>query len=185
MNTTKKYNVIQFCLLRWREIAVTFYGALLIGLWLFVAHNKLMDFDEHLKAMLRQPFARPLAIVLAYIVPVSELLAALLIGYQRTRLIGLGLSSVMMIVFTIYVGTAIIHMWSERLPCSCGLIVQIGWKDHFVLNSFLTLISIWAFLLQYWIKRFPIRSGLLHQSHQVTYRDTMPEVYCFHAPQKE
>ncbi|MGJ1315785.1 MauE/DoxX family redox-associated membrane protein, partial [Sphingobacterium multivorum] len=139
--------VIRFCLVHWKEIAVTFYGSLMMGLWIFVAYNKIKGFEQNMEGMLRQPIPRSFAIFLAYAVPSSELIASLLIGYKRTRLLGLGFSALLMIVFTIYVGLAILHVWSDKLPCSCGLVIQIGWKEHFVFNAFLMLISCWAFLL--------------------------------------
>jgi len=142
---------IRFCLVHWKEIAVTFYGSLMIGLWIFVAYNKLTGFDQNMEGMLRQPFPRPFALFLAYAIPGSELIAALLIGYHRTRLFGLGLSALLMMAFTVYVGLAILHVWSDKLRCNCGLIIQIGWKKHFVFNVFLLLISSWAFVLQWWI----------------------------------
>lgn len=156
-----------FCLVHWKEIAVTFYGSLMIGLWLFVAHNKIMDFDQNMEGMLRQPFPRSMAIFLAYAVPSSELIAAVLIGYHRTRLIGLGFSVLLMTTFTAYVGLAILHVWSDKLPCNCGLIIQIGWKKHFVFNVFLLLISSWAFLLQWWI----LKSKLHNEKENNIYRN--------------
>lgn len=143
--------VLSFCLYHWKEIAVTFYGSLMMGLWLFVAYNKITGFDQNIEGMLRQPFPRPFAVFLAYSIPGSELIAALLIGYHRTRLFGLGLSALLMTAFTAYVGLAILQVWSDKLPCNCGLIIQIGWKKHFVFNIFLLLISSWAFVLQRWI----------------------------------
>ncbi|WP_228280161.1 DoxX family protein [Sphingobacterium paramultivorum] len=144
-------SLARFCLVHWKEIAVTFYGSFMMGLWIFVAYNKITGFDQNMEGMLRQPFPRPFAMFLAYAIPGSELTAALLIGYHRTRLFGLGLSALLMMAFTVYVGLAILHVWSDKLPCNCGLIIQIGWKKHFVFNVFLLLISSWAFVLQWWI----------------------------------
>ncbi|VTR49340.1 MauE/DoxX family redox-associated membrane protein [Sphingobacterium thalpophilum] len=151
--------VIRFCLIHWREIQLTIYGGLIMGLWLFVSYNKISDFQGNMDAMLRQPIPRLFAQVLAFLVPMSEVIAALLIGIKRTRLIGFGFSSLLMIIFTLYVGLALLHVWSEELPCSCGLIIQISWKAHFILNLYLTLICLWCFLLEFWVKRKEIISG--------------------------
>lgn len=147
---------LHFSLIHWKEIALAFYGAIMMGLWLFVAQNKLLNFDQNIAGMLRQPFPESLAVYLAYTVPISEIIAALLIGYKRTRLIGFGFSSLLMIAFTGYVGLAILHVWSDSLPCNCGLLIQISWRKHFILNLFLTLISCWAFILQWWIWKVSI-----------------------------
>jgi hypothetical protein len=156
---------LHFCLLHWKEIALNIYGAIMMALCLFVAQNKLLNFDQNLEGMLRQPFSKPMAIFLAYAVPGSELFAGLLIAYRRTRLIGLGFCSLLMIAFTIYVGTAILYLWSDSLPCNCGLILQIGWKQHFMLNLFLTLISCWAFVLQWWT----LKTGNTDQGKTIKY----------------
>lgn len=159
--------VLFFCLSHWKEIAVTFYGSLMMGLWIFVAYNKIAGFEQNMEGMLRQPFPRSFSVFLAYAVPSIELIAALLIGYKPTRLIGLGLSALLMMAFTAYVGLAILHVWSDKLPCNCGLIIQIGWKKHFVFNVFLLLISSWAFVLQWWI----LKSKLHVENENNIYRN--------------
>ena len=188
--------VIRFCLVHWKEIAVTFYGSLMMGLWIFVAYNKITDFKQNMEGMLRQPFPRPFAVFLAYAIPGSELIAALLIGYSRTRLIGLGFSALLMAAFTAYVGLAILHVWSDKLPCNCGLIIQIGWKKHFVFNVFLLLISSWAFLLQWWIlkSKLHINKGNNIDRYKITdsiplmrnrKRETLHRLKCKHTHTKE
>ncbi|KKO92449.1 hypothetical protein AAW12_04930 [Sphingobacterium sp. Ag1] len=151
--------VVRFCLVHWRDITLTFYGSFMMGLWIFVAYNKFSDFNGNMDAMLRQPLPRPLAIVLAYLIPTSEILAAVLIGIKSTRLIGFILSSLMMLAFTGYVGLALLHVWSDELPCSCGLIIQIGWKSHFILNIYLTIICIWPYILARCIQKRPTIHG--------------------------
>ncbi|WP_426792318.1 DoxX family protein [Sphingobacterium sp. WOUb80] len=186
----------RFCLVHWKEIAVTFYGSLMMGLWLFVAYNKIVGFEQNMEGMLRQPFPRPFAVFLAYAVPASELTAALLIGYSRTRLIGLGFSALLMTAFTAYVGLAILHVWSDKLPCNCGLIIQIGWIKHFVFNVFLLLISSWAFLLQWWISKskLHIDNGNNKDRYKITRsipivrnqkRETLHKLKCSHTHRKE
>lgn len=188
--------VLSFCLYHWKEIAVTFYGSLMMGLWIFVAYNKIAGFEQNMEGMLRQPFPRSFAVFLAYAVPASELTAALLIGYSRTRLNGLGLSALLMMAFTAYVGLAILHVWSDKLPCNCGLIVQIGWKKHFVFNVFLLLISSWAFLLQWWISKstLHIDKGNNKDRYKITRsipkwrnrkRETPHKLKCKHTHTKE
>lgn len=157
--------VVHFCLTHWRDIAVTFYGSFMMGLWIFVAYNKFSDFSGNMDAMLRQPLPRPLAIVLAYLIPTSEIMAAVLIGIKSTRLIGLVLSSLMMLAFTGYVGLALLHVWSDELPCSCGLIIQISWKSHFILNIYLTLICVWSSIIERWIRLRPV----VHDNYSIPY----------------
>lgn len=165
---------LRFCLLHWKEVAVTFYGSLMIGLWLFVAYNKITDFDQNMEGMLRQPFPERLAVFLAYAVPGSELIAALLIGYHRTRLVGLAFSALLMTVFTAYVGLAILHVWSDQLPCNCGLIIPIGWRDHFVFNVFLLLISCWGFVLQWWILKSKFNPNSNHKTYRYKITQSIP-----------
>ncbi|MDR2273214.1 MAG: DoxX family protein [Sphingobacterium sp.] len=166
--------LVRFCLVHWKEIAVIFYGSLMMGIWLFVAYNKIINFEQHMEGMLRQPFSKPVAIFLAYAVPSCELIAALLIGYKPTRLLGLGFSALLMTAFTAYVGLAILHVWSDKLPCNCGLIIQIGWKKHFVFNVFLLLISSWAFVLQRWVSKSVVTTDVNNKTYRYSSIQSVP-----------
>lgn len=138
---------IKIVLSNWKEVSVIVISILLMILWIPVVFNKIVNFTENKASMLRQPLPHALAITLTYAVPVLELLTSILLCINSTRRLGLLFSAVLMSIFTGYVGLAVLHVWSDNLPCSCGLIAPISWKLHFWLNLEFMLLSIAGYLL--------------------------------------
>ncbi len=122
---------IKVVLSNWKEISVIVISILLMILWIPVVFNKIVNFTENKASMLRQPLPHTLAITLTYAVPVLELVTSILLCINSTRRLGLFFSAILMSIFTGYVGLAVLHVWSDNLPCSCGLIAPISWKLHF------------------------------------------------------
>ena len=78
--------------------------------------------------------------VLAYTVVALEGITVLLLFYHRLRLTGLWLSLGLMLSFITYI--AYMFLYSSSLPCSCGgIIAQLSWKDHLLLNIFLSSLA--------------------------------------------
>ncbi len=120
---------------------------LLILLFTYTAVSKWLNMEAHLYAMRNQPFSRPLNNFLAYSIPVVEIITVILLLMQRTRLMGLLVAFILMLLFTGYVGMVLLHVFG-RIPCSCGgVLEQLGWKEHLVFNLFFLLISITAIRL--------------------------------------
>lgn len=91
--------------------------------------------EAHLYAMRNQPFSRPVNNLLAYVLPVVEMGAVILLVIHRTRLTGLFLS-LLMLLFTGYVAVVLLNVFG-RIPCSCGGVIELlGWKAHLVFNIF-------------------------------------------------
>ncbi|UIR57336.1 hypothetical protein LZQ00_05840 [Sphingobacterium sp. SRCM116780] len=120
----------------------------LMLLWIPISLDKFNNFELFKSALLQQPFPDELGKVLAYLLPTLELGTGLLLLYPKTRIWGLGLSAVLMVAFTTYVGLALLQVW-KNLPCGCGLVFQhIGWTAHFWLNLFFLTISSVSYLLE-------------------------------------
>jgi putative oxidoreductase len=119
---------------------------LLILLFVYTATSKLIDLKEFEKQLGKQHIYPSLATVLLWAIPVSEILTALLLAFKKTKLMGLCCSLFMLILFTAYIGLALIGFYKE-VPCSCGgVLKQISWKVHFWFNIFflfITSIGIW------------------------------------------
>lgn len=112
---------------------------LLIILFTYAAASKLIDVDRFRSQLYLQPFAHGLADVLLYILPAGELTLAGLLCFNRTRFIGLLLSTLLMAAFTAYISLILLHFWG-KVPCSCGGILEnMSWPVHLAFN--------WAFLL--------------------------------------
>lgn len=120
---------------------------LLVLLFTYTALSKWLNMEAHLYAMRNQPFSRPVNNLLAYVLPVVEIITVVLLLMHRTRLAGLFLSFVLMALFTGYVGVVLLNVFG-RIPCSCGgVLEQLGWKEHLVFNLFFLFISITAIRL--------------------------------------
>lgn len=77
---------------------------------------------------------------LVWLIPAAELLLSLLLIIPATRLLGFYGSSILMALFTVYVGLVVGGFFKYE-PCSCGGVIRsMGFETHFLFNlCFLTL----------------------------------------------
>lgn len=109
-------------------------ASFLIFLWIYTGLDKLIDFDQSRKAFHNQTLSGELAEILTYMVPVVELLLALLLLFSVTRWWGYLGSILVLTVFATYVGLIWVGAF-PRVPCNCaGILESLGWAEHFVLN---------------------------------------------------
>lgn len=123
-------------------------STLLILLWTYTGLDKLIRFPESRKAFHNQTFPADLAEILAYAIPISELLLACLLLFSLTRWWGYLSSLLLLTVFTTYVGLIWVGAF-PRVPCNCaGLLESLGWAEHFWLNLGLIGLSIWGMRIE-------------------------------------
>lgn len=109
---------------------------LLVVLWCYTATSKLMTFTEFKRQLIAQHFSPDFTSALLWLVPLTELIAAFTLLFTKTRLFGLLLSLILMVLFTGYVGLTLMGYFDQR-PCSCGgVLQQLGWTAHFWFNLF-------------------------------------------------
>ena len=119
----------------------TLLTLLLLALWIPVTLDKMINFRVFSTGILQQPFNNSLARVLVYTLPVLETLTVILLLLPPLRKWGFALSTVLMLIFTAYIGVALAGAW-EHLPCGCGSVISgLSWKQHFFFNLFFLLIS--------------------------------------------
>jgi putative oxidoreductase len=130
------------------ETAVIIFSIILILFWFVAAGLKLYDFGEWKQEMYNQIFSRTYSNTLLYAVPAIEVITAGLITYSATRLAGIILSFFLILAFTIYVGLALLEVYS-RSPCNCaGLLGQnSSWGANFILNLFVTGVALAGMIL--------------------------------------
>ncbi|MBD1426071.1 MauE/DoxX family redox-associated membrane protein [Sphingobacterium arenae] len=127
---------------------ITLISIALLLLWIPVSLDKLLHFETFKAGILRQPFSDTLGQVLIYLLLPLEILVVGLIVSSRFRLLGFGLSSLLMAAFTGYIGIALLDAW-EKLPCGCGSVISgMSWMQHFWFNLFFLALSIWGYYLQ-------------------------------------
>ena len=119
-------------------------STVLILLWTYTGLDKLIRFEESRKAFHNQTFPGELAEVLAYVIPITELLIALLLLFSITRWWGYLGSILLLSVFTTYVGLIWVGAF-PRVPCNCaGILESLGWAEHFVLNLGFIGVTVWG-----------------------------------------
>lgn len=122
---------------------------LLLLLWIPVALDKIIDFSSFKSGILRQPISKEIAYIAIYTLPILETGTIFLLLINRYRQLGFLLSSLLMAIFTFYVGLALIGTW-EKLPCGCGSVISgLSWSEHFWFNFTFLLISIIGMLLSF------------------------------------
>lgn len=105
-----------------------------VCLLLYTGINKLLDQNMFIEQLSLNPLMYPIAERVAWMLPVSEFIIAIILFLPRTRKLGLVAALLMMIGFTAYV--IYIISYNETLPCSCGGMLDfLSWPQHLVFNS--------------------------------------------------
>ncbi|MBN9384405.1 MAG: hypothetical protein J0H74_26870 [Chitinophagaceae bacterium] len=113
----------------------------LVFLFVYTATSKLFRLNVFEAQLTRFPWIEHIAPVIAWAVPVAELVAAGLLLTRRTRRTGLFVSLVLMTAFTLFI--AFMLGTEKHLPCSCGGVISwMNWKQHLVFNIFFTIVPI-------------------------------------------
>lgn len=127
-----------------KQIISTIISVLLILLFSYAAMSKLIEFHKFNGQLLSSPLLKPVAGVLTWLVPSAEFYTVILLLVPAWRKSGLAMSILLMSVFTVYI--AIMLIYFEKLPCSCGGVLErMTWTEHLVFNLAFTVLSWVAF----------------------------------------
>lgn len=106
---------------------------LFVLLFVYAAVSKLLDFENFKVQLGQSPLLSAFASWVSWLVPIVELILALLLLFPRWRMIALFAAFSLMLMFTVYI--FIILNYSSFVPCSCGGILEkLGWKEHLIFN---------------------------------------------------
>lgn len=129
-----------------KHITVEIVSFLLILLFVYTASSKLMDYWTFHYQVGMYPWIKRFGRQLAWMVPTTELLVALLIFIPKTKLIGLYASLGLLILFTTYL-LLMLKFGGKDLPCSCGGVIRrMTWKQHIFFNTGFIAINILGIL---------------------------------------
>jgi len=113
---------------------------LFVILFLYTGASKLMEYDVFKEQIATSPILEPFAQWIAWGLPLSEFVVAILLFFPRWRLQGLYAALGLMLLFTCYI--IAILSFDKQLPCSCGGVIELlSWKGHLVFNSVLILLA--------------------------------------------
>ncbi|WP_410688329.1 MauE/DoxX family redox-associated membrane protein [Chitinophaga filiformis] len=124
-----------------KDIIVTLLGAVIVLTFLYTASDKLIKFNDYTEIMGRQPLPAWSKPILIWGIPSSEFIVSMLLFIPKTRRLGFVGATILMILFTGYIGLALIHAF-KYVPCICGGIFRnMSWENHFLINVALLAIA--------------------------------------------
>jgi uncharacterized membrane protein YphA (DoxX/SURF4 family) len=125
------------------ETIIFFYAVL----FLYTGISKLIDYDVFRENIADSPILATFATPIAWGLPWIEFLVTAMMIIPRWRLKGLYASLALMLAFTAYI--VAILLFDEHLPCSCGgILQQLSWPQHIVLNLVFIILAIGGITLQ-------------------------------------
>jgi Methylamine utilisation protein MauE len=118
-----------------------------ILLFLYTGAAKLMDTHLFKEQLLSSPLLGSMAGIIAWALPIGELLLAIALFIPRLRLKALYFTLALMTLFTVYV-VAILFM-DNHLSCSCGgIIEELSPRQHVLFNSACVILSVVAIVVE-------------------------------------
>ena len=115
--------------------------ALLVLLFVYAGSSKLWDMKGFRAGMMAQPFPEWMNKVLATVLPFSEIIIAVGLGFDKTRKPALYAYGLLMLGFTVYTGL-VVSGFFEHQPCDCGgIISQLNWSGHFIINIIFLILT--------------------------------------------
>ena len=123
-----------------RSLLVNVIAFFFIFLFLYTGLAKLMEIKQFKEQLVSSPIVGSMAGLVAWALPIGEILLAIVLFIPIWRLKGLYISAILMILFTIYVvGILLID---SNLSCSCGGIVEeLTPKQHLLFNTACIILS--------------------------------------------
>jgi hypothetical protein len=120
---------------------------LLTLLFVYAAVSKLKDFNTFQLQLGQSPYITNFSSLLAWAVPVGELVLAATLIYKPSRIIGLYGSLFIMSLFTAYIFSML--EFSYYVPCSCGgILSSLSWEAHLWFNIAFVCLSVAGILIK-------------------------------------
>lgn len=136
-----------------RKIIIEIISSLLILLFLYASVSKWLAFKTFIGEMNNQPFPNWMTPFLVWSIPFIEVLIAVGLIFEKTRVQSFYASLFLMLAFTIYTVAILLHAF-KYVPCSCGGVIRkLTWPQHLFFNLFFVGISILGIILK---KRDPV-----------------------------
>lgn len=127
--------------MRNKKLIIEIVVLLLVVLFLYTGVSKLVDFKGFTYDLNNQPFPNSFTPFLRWLIPITEIAIVAALLFEKTRLIGLYSSLILMTLFTIYTALVLFHVF-EYVPCSCGGVIKhLTWPQHLLFNLFFVSIT--------------------------------------------
>lgn len=123
-----------------RTIIVKGISLLFIFLFTYTALSKILSFAVFQIQLQLNPLLSAYASFLSWFIILTEIIITILLFFRQTNLLGLFGALLLMLAFTTYI--SILFIGKYDLPCTCGgLIKNLSWTNHLILNSSLTILA--------------------------------------------
>lgn len=114
----------------------------------YTGFSKLRAIEQFQDVLWQAPFFGRLAPAVAWTLPIVELVIVALLLFPSTLRWGLYASLALVILFLVYF--IYMFLFASHLPCQCGgVISQLGWREHLLLNLCLAGLAIWGLCLEH------------------------------------
>lgn len=116
-----------------REFIMDIAVYLFIILFMYTAASKLLTIKSFAATLAKSPFIGHLNNVVAWAIPVVEIIISLVLIFPAVRKTGMRAALLLMTVFTLYLTYMIFS--GTKLPCHCGgVISSMSWQQHIWFN---------------------------------------------------
>lgn len=133
----------------------------MILFWLYVGMDKIWIHEAFELSLVQQPLIGAFAPTLSWLMPLLEILLAILLFMPNRKLESLGwkLSLLLILLFSIYIALGVMGIL-KNAPCMCSsFLTNVNRITHLWINGILFIVSLIAFL---------IRTKILNKSTQST-----------------
>jgi hypothetical protein len=119
---------------------------LCVFLFLYTACAKLMNHSRFLNGLYHVEVIGRFAFYISWLVPLAEVLVAILLVIPRTVKLGLYSFLGLMTLFTVYILSML--LWAGKLPCHCGGVIEkLSWTQHVWFNLAFIALAVLALRL--------------------------------------
>lgn len=131
-----------------RKITLEIIAGLLVLLWVYAALSKWLDYYTLVRNLKSIPWFGQYAGFISIAIPLSELIVAGLLLFDKSKKVGFVLSAALLVIFTGYI--IYILNFAANIPCSCGGVISgMSWTQHLIFNIAYLLLNIIGGLLIY------------------------------------
>ena len=129
-----------------KKALIEIISVLYMSMFIYTALSKWSDYTMTREQMALMPLITPVAHIIVWLLPSTEIALALLIFFTRTRKTGLYAGVGLMSLFTLYI--AYMMLYYPTLPCSCGgFLDALSWTGHLIFNSVYIVLGAIALVL--------------------------------------
>ena len=123
-----------------RVIIVDAIAYLILALFMYTAASKLFAIRSFSSTLSKSPLIGEYSKLVAWGIPITELVIGVLLIFAPIRKWGLYASFVLMILFTLYLLYMIFS--GSKLPCHCGGVIStMTWQQHIWFNLGFVLVA--------------------------------------------